>query len=106
MIWLGKKLTGKHQQPFYWQVPHNNTQIPSRAPDSPIPTALLLEDFRDEDQDSAEFQLSRTPSHSNDPANPGFPGLNLHCDAELASLDPEESTQTQSPFPTLPSFRA
>jgi hypothetical protein len=67
MIWLGKKLTVKASEafePFYWQLPHNSTQIPSRAPDSPIPTTLGLEDFRDEDQDSAEFQLARTPSHS------------------------------------------
>jgi hypothetical protein len=93
-------------EPFYWQLLHYNTQIPSRAPDSPIPAALGLEDFCDEDQDSAEFQLAQSPSHPNDPANPGFPSRNLHCDAELASLDLEESTQTQSSFPALPCFRA
>ena len=102
----GQEAHGEASERFYWQLPHNNTQIPSRAPDSPIPTALLLEDFRDKDQDSAEFQLARTPSNSNDPANLGFPGLNLHCDAKLASLDPEENTQTRSSFPALPSFRA
>lgn len=46
------------------------TPIPSRAPDSPTPATLDLEDFGDEHQDSAEFQLARTPPHSNDPYQP------------------------------------
>jgi hypothetical protein len=54
----GQEAHGEASERFYWQLLHNNTQIPSRAPDSPILTALLLEDFRDEDQDSAEFQLA------------------------------------------------
>jgi hypothetical protein len=53
----GQEAHGEASERFYWQLLHN-TQIPSRALDSPILTALLLEDFRDENQDSAEFQLA------------------------------------------------
>jgi hypothetical protein len=74
------------------------TPIPSRAPDSPTPATLDLEDFSDEHQDSAEFQLARTLPHSNDPTNPGFP--DLHCAAGTWQF------RHSVPFPLLPSFRA
>ena|SRR5947209_20491944 len=58
MIWLGKKVRGEPFEPPTNGFP-TATPIPSRAPGSPTPTALHLEVFCDEDQDSAEFQLAR-----------------------------------------------
>jgi hypothetical protein len=99
MIWLGKMPTAHLRAPSTCGFP-TATPIPSRAPDSPTPAALDLEDFSDEHQDSAEFQLARTLPQSNDPTNPGFPDLNLHCAAGTWQF------RHSVLFPLLPSFRA
>ena len=145
---------------FHWQTGstgqrRSHVPFPSRAPDSPNPTAYHLEDTLDVDRDDPELQLTRTDSHSEDPGNTGglepqasrtnappptprLPDLELdevfvddyqdelelqlsrsysnsqdsaNCvdlidsrfDAELASLDSDGKTPTQSLFPPLPS---
>ena len=73
---------------FHWQTGHRRScaHFPSRAPDSPTPTAYHLEDTLDDDQDDPELQLTRTYSHSEDPGNTG-------------GSEPQAS-QTNAPPPT------
>jgi hypothetical protein len=86
------------------------TDIHTTPPASPRPADLELDQDFDEDQDDPELQLTRSISHSEDPANTGRSDIDSLFDAELASLDPDDGTPTQSFFPPisglapLPSF--
>jgi hypothetical protein len=73
-------------------------------PKTPRLANLELDEDFDEDQDDPELQLVPSVSHSEDPANTGGADLDSQFDAELASLDSQNSTPTQSFFPALPSF--
>jgi hypothetical protein len=86
-------------------------QASSRAvcgppPPTPHPTDLELDAYFDEDQHAPDLELVRTFSHSEDRANTCGSDIDSPFEAELASLDSENSTPTQSLFPPLPGFAA
>lgn len=83
-----------------------NTQTTGTAPPTPRVADLKLDVAFDQDYGDPRLQLTRSFSHSEDPANTGGADLDSLFDAELASLDPADSTPTQACFPPLPGLTA
>lgn len=73
-------------------------------PAAPHPASLGLEPGFDDSFDDPELQLTQSISHSEDPGNSGGSDTDFLFDAELARLDPNDSTPTQSLFPPLSSL--
>jgi hypothetical protein len=84
------------------QLPATKPQSTSTTPPTARSASLELDEAFDQDHDDPQLQLTRTLSHSEDPANTGASETDSLLDAELASLDPDDSTPTQACFPPLP----
>jgi hypothetical protein len=79
-------------------------QNTSTAPPTARSASLELDELDvafDQDHDDLQLQLTRTVSHSEDPANTGAADTDSLLGAELASLDPDDSTPTQACFGPL-----
>jgi hypothetical protein len=83
-----------------------NPQTTGTAPPTPRVADLKLDAAFDQDYGDPRLQLTRSLSHSEDPANTGGADIDSLFDAELASLDPADSTPTQACFPPLPGLTA
>lgn len=86
------------------------SDVHTTPPATPRLTGIEIDQDVDEYQHDRGLQLTRSLSHSEDPANTGGSDLDSLFDAELASLGPGDNTPTQSFFPPisgltlLPSF--